>query len=307
MARTPEHIPHIPHILLPDIRGAARWGLGHWKPVGLSLAVLVAGAGLAIAHDRGPQTSVTPTTGVSNTSEPAEPVGIIIPALPIETPTPAATVSQTPEPTTVPPTPEPPKPLPEVINNQTAKFVTLSPQEIQKMFDESVQKGEPKIPLPDEVVQKDLKVKTIINKNPGLHKEIPLIAFYAEPGQTINMRSLTAGKVITARGSLLQGGSTYNIIEIESSGGIIVSYAYPSGTKWNVKEGDIISIGRVLFSTTFDPKSKGQEQFEKAGSELKGVAIMMNLGKGEEPIGKGVQSILTDDANNVVTLTPPSS
>ncbi len=108
MATTPEQLPHphIPHIRLPDIKGAGRWVQDKWMPVSFSLAVAALSlTGYFIAtHDGGTQNPVRLTTEVSNPSKPAEPgSNVAIPVISTETPVPpTATAAPSPEP------PEPP-------------------------------------------------------------------------------------------------------------------------------------------------------------------------------------------------------
>lgn len=99
MAQTPEHAPRLSHTPIPDFRGAARWALSHWKPVGLSLATLAGGTYFAIAHDRGPDTSpVSGNAPASDTFKPPEGgsnVGVV--TNPVE-PTATAEAQKTPTP-----------------------------------------------------------------------------------------------------------------------------------------------------------------------------------------------------------------
>lgn len=84
----PEHAPHIPHIPIPDVKGAARWALTHWKPVSLSLAALAGSGYLAFAQDRGPDTSpVTDNAPASDTIKPPSsdsPAVVINPGFPTQ-------------------------------------------------------------------------------------------------------------------------------------------------------------------------------------------------------------------------------
>lgn len=191
------------------------------------------------------------------------------------------------------------KPLPEVINNETVKFVSPAPEIVENMIKDSIERGEPKIPLPKQVKEKNLEVKTLTTKM----NKIPVLGFFAKEGQTIDMPALTGGVVIQAEGSLMEAGAGANIIKIKYDNGLIVTYAYASGSEWNVKVGERVSIGQRLFSTTYKQGSKGQEVFEKTLSYAKRASVIVNFGyEGQDPIGKGIDSVSTDKDGNVVTI-----
>lgn len=269
---------------------------GFLKWLGLTVGGTVAtAAGINILDRLSSKSQAIPTPGI--TPKPAD----TSTPLPSAQPSPEATATQAPSPTIEPTkapataTPDIAKPLPEVINNQTVKFVTPSFIDTNKMFEESVQKGDPKVPVPDQI-RSNLEIVT--RKNGSTE----ILGVITQNGQGIDMPSLTDGIVTEVEGSLTEAGMSYNTIIITTKAGVDIAYAYPSGTGWNVKLNQPISTGEILFSTTYKADSKGQKAFEKAGAGLKGVAVMVNITKGQLPLGKGVRSILTDGNGNVVTV-----
>ncbi|MBI2196801.1 hypothetical protein HYU45_04310 [Candidatus Daviesbacteria bacterium] len=297
--RTPEHVSHIPHIPLPDIRGGLRWARNHWQPVGISLAIMAGGVYLIAVHDRGPQSSVRPTTEASDPFNPVEPVGVIIPAMPIETPTHIATAPPTPEPTT----PEPVKTVKDVINNQTPNLVDLPPNEVQKIVDEAKAKGETVIALPDLVKSDGVEVTQFKSKKVGTQGLV-----ITAPSGKYELPALTGGKV-----SVLIVGPNNTVNEIAISVGndqdwfIIIP---PSATS-TLKVGQEVTAGQTLLSFDHDPESKAGQIFQNFlqgqittnpnnTMALVGLAKTGNINSG---VNLGFQQLAKDNQNNVAVIS----
>lgn len=194
------------------------------RVLGLYLAAITT----LLAAACGPAQATEPTTKAVATST----------ATPEAPPT--ATASPTLGPTEVPPTPEPPKPLPEVINNQTVKFVTLSPPEVQKMIKETKVGNELKFPLPA-ILQQDGVEAKIIHTKAGEQ----VIALTVTKEGIYNLPALFDGTVA-------RGNRVFPYYDL----------TLPTSTKASAKQGESFTVGRNMYTVEYNEGIKNTPEYQ---------------------------------------------
>lgn len=147
------------------------------------------------------------------------------------------------------------KPLPEVISNQTVKFVTPPVEEVQKIDDELKSKGEFKINLPEAIKDNNLSVQEVHAKNGRT-----LLAVTASREGTYNFPILSGGKIDKVRAGVISNFSSLGVL---TSNNEVWFYFFPTPSQAFVKEGEIVKIGQEAISTDYNPNTQNGQIFTK--------------------------------------------
>lgn len=204
-----------------------------------------------------------------------------------------------PQPTATP-KPEAPKPLPEVISNKTAEFVSPPAEEVQKMVEETKAKGELKIPLPDIIKNDGISVVEITHKKTGNK----VLAITGNKEGVYTLPALSDGKVIEVGVSKTASFDSLAIMGDNGSWG----YAFPSPSTSPLKEGDIVKAGQPVVTFTYQlPLKYGFDRFLGAYQDApKNTMALIVLGNSA---GKGIntskENVLQTLQGKLVIVTSP--
>lgn len=288
------------------VREVPAWAGRHWKSLLLIAATGGITGSLYFLHDSGTQKApVQPNNPVTDTFKPSNPdLNAAVPAIPTETPIPTATASATPEPPKPTATPEPPKPLPEVINNQTVKFVSLSANEVQNMIDAAKQKGEHKISSPEELKNKPA-LSLVEVKNVRGWSGLALTA--SQPG-IYDIPALEEGKVdeLFDKGiPSIMGLADQKTNQI-LSGVVLPEAKINNQVNFRIQKGDTVIVGQTIATVDYNPNNEIWKNFIKNCKAQGNVGIPENtIALFTTETGKSltIKSLLTASDGSLVTTS----
>lgn len=242
--------------LATETRIAARWSID--GPVRIATSTVIATGALFLGYY-----VITGAAGDYNTNQSPKP-GAAAPEPKEDNATLVltSTVISTPEASATPPLPEPPtptaspapdkpKPLPEVINNQTAKFVIPSLEKVKIMEDEAKAKGEIRLALPDIIKSRNLSVQEVHAK-----QGYTWLAITASEKGSYNLPVILEGIVFRANAGKPSNFSSFSVRYDNTE---VYAYIFPAPGKAFLKAGEPAHLGQDAVSIDYDPDSpKGQ-------------------------------------------------
>lgn len=194
------------------------------------------------------------------------------------------------------------KPLPEIINNETVKFVAPPVEEVQKAFEKARSEGELKVPLPDVVVKDGISVIEVKNAKTGA--SVLVISASNEGAYTFpalldgEISQIIAGRRTNFSGVGINTDSEENNLFC----------IFPPTTRSDFKQGQRLVAGQQVIEIDFNPNSQEGQIFIKFLNDLypdapqntlavigwsKGLNAQQNL---------KLENILQTQTNNIVTV-----
>lgn len=161
--------------------------------------------------------------------------------------------TSTPEPTKVPAaTAETVKPLPDVINNQTARFISLDDEETQTSANKTKT-----IPLPEIVSEHGYGLQ-VVHSIDGL-SGLAITSNYEIDDVTIKLPVLLKGKV---KKVLVGEVANASSIAFQLNDGRVWAYGVPSPASSSLQEGKDAGIGQTAISFKYDKTTLGGRNFQ---------------------------------------------